>query len=262
MMGRACTGTVPGRGRGPPEGVEHRRGDRAHDRRSALSSRRARGRGIGLCMSTIVSPEPGPRAPLAQRGDRDAPSLLTQSVPRRGGTDPGVRDRAAWIRILVRTIFRQLASALLWVCPCRHVDGSRGDTSARPHVQMFTPERSGRTKGRGQAEFARDRVPGEEVSREKRRSKGVPPGDVKPTVRLAGLVDLHSSFASSRRSRHGGGVDLSGVHWALVPGSRYGTPVDTENADTGELPRTVCESTRASERVLPARRRSVLRRCR
>jgi hypothetical protein len=47
------------------------------------------------------------------------------------------------------------------------------------------------------------------------------------------LVDLHPSFARSRRSRNGVSFDLSGVHWALFSGSRHGAPVDTENADTG-----------------------------
>ena len=75
-------------------------------------------------------------------------------------------------------------------------------------------------------------------------SRGWPGSDWAMLVPMhTGLVDLHSSFARSRRSRNGVGFDLSGVHWALVPGGRHGATVDTENADTEELPRTVCDST-------------------
>jgi hypothetical protein len=40
------------------------------------------------------------------------------------------------------------------------------------------------------------------------------------------LVDLHSSFARSRRSRNGVGFDLSGVRRPLFPESRRGATVD------------------------------------
>ena len=64
-------------------------------------------------------------------------------------------------------------------------------------------------------------------------SRGWPGSDWAMLVPMhTGLVDLHSSFARSRRSRNGVGFDLSGAHRALFPGGRHGTTVDTENAET------------------------------
>ena len=82
-------------------------------------------------------------------------------------------------------------------------------------------------------------------------SRGWPGSDwAMPVPMHTGLVDLHSSFARSRRSRNGVGFDLSGVHWSLFPG--HGATVDTENADTEELPRKVCESTSPAISVPPS----------